>query len=302
MTSAGGAGFDYIMFNQHRWSINGMTAQHDPVSRLDEFNRATSTTLFRVCAQTTANLSGAIQQRHMWGCGADALINWYGRVGTTDKPAATTVRGLNKALHASIEGMSRMNGWIQFVVAALLALPAAAQSVATYQYDARGRLVETADGNGWKSTYQLDGADNRSRVVTQNQFQKAYEAESLFHAVGFAEADGWAANIYTPSSALIYGPYANDTPVGNRVATFRAMVDNVTAENNSILYIDVYDFDANQSLAGRFVTRHEFVSPWSYQVLELPFQWTSARLGHRIEFRAFYIGSSHIRIDKVGYY
>jgi hypothetical protein len=59
-------------------------------------------------------------------------------------------------------------------VASLLALglsiPAQAGETVTYRYDARGRLVKVERtgtvNNGATTTYEIDKADNRKRVVT----------------------------------------------------------------------------------------------------------------------------------------
>ena len=42
--------------------------------------------------------------------------------------------------------------------------------------------------------------------------------ESLPHVVGFAEADGWAANIDQPQHFMTHCPYMLDVPTGARVA------------------------------------------------------------------------------------
>lgn len=176
------------------------------------------------------------------------------------------------------------------------------QSTKTYSYDALGRLVEAADGVGSKSVYGFDAANNRSNVKSVRQFERTYEAEALSHQVGFAEPSSWAANVSTPTGALVYGPYVSDTPVGSHVATFRTLVDVVNASDGTVLYVDVNDATTWEVVAGRQIKRSDWVAPWAYQVFELPFEWPAARAGHQIEIRVWYQGNAHVRVDKVGYY
>ena len=70
-----------------------------------------------------------------------------------------------------------------------------AQSAVTYSYDGGGRLIGVNDGIGTKSNYVFDKADNRSNVTTQLQFSASWEAESLPHVIGYADGNGWAANV-----------------------------------------------------------------------------------------------------------
>ncbi|MDP9421350.1 MAG: RHS repeat protein [Pseudomonadota bacterium] len=170
-----------------------------------------------------------------------------------------------------------------------------------YEYDAAGRLIAVKDGRGFASTYVYDRANNRSQVVSINQFQTAFEAENLHHQIGYAEGSGWAATVQHPYGAMVYGPYSSTTPAGQRVGTFRILVDNVNADNSSVVQVDVYDATAGQVVAQRIISRGEWAAPWTYQVFELPFDW-STRAGHLIELRVWYLGTSHVNVDKVGYY
>ncbi|RDC58903.1 hypothetical protein HME9302_02635 [Alteripontixanthobacter maritimus] len=191
------------------------------------------------------------------------------------------------------------------LIAGSLVLPTSlsAQSVISYEYDALGRLIAVSDGQGANSRYNYDKANNRTAVAVQKQFTAAWEAEALPHLVGYADGDGWAANINTSSSYLTYGPYTDSIPTGSRVATWRMLVDvHNSADNSRIVTVDVYDRTANQVLAVRSINRHEFLGKYSYQVFELPFLMTSARVGHRMEMRTFYHGYSYLRVDKIGYY
>jgi YD repeat-containing protein len=177
-----------------------------------------------------------------------------------------------------------------------------AQSTNTYNYDARGRLTAFRDGLGAKSDYAFDKVDNRASLAAQKQFSTAWEAEVLPHQVGFADTGGWAANVNTPTGAIVYGPYSSTTPVGSRVATVRALVDVVNASDATIIYMDVYDATAAEQIAGLHIKRKDWLAPMSYQVFELPFEWPASRAGHLIEIRAWYNGYAYTRVDKVGFF
>lgn len=187
---------------------------------------------------------------------------------------------------------------------ALIALsgPALSQSARTYQYDARGRLVQVTDGIGAKTSYALDRADNRANLTTQTQFSAAWEAEALYHVIGYADANGWASNVTISPNFMTYGPYSS-LPTGSRVGTWRALIDvrNV-ADNSAVITLDVWDATAGQQLASRTLTRHNWASGMAYQVFELPFNLDSGRTGHAIELRTWYNGAAYVRLDKIGYY
>ena len=179
---------------------------------------------------------------------------------------------------------------------------ASASELLQYTYDARGRLVRVDNGTGYKTGYSIDAADNRTTKVVQNQFTTAWEAETLYHLIGYADGDGWAANTGLPANWLTYGPYAA-FPVGSRVGTWRMLIDVRNVPDNSpVVTVDVWDATAGQQLASRVVTRHQWATDMTYQVFELPFPLDLSRAGHLIELRTFYHGAAYVRVDKIGVY
>lgn len=181
---------------------------------------------------------------------------------------------------------------------------ATSQEAQSYVYDAHGRLTtayrETASSSQ-VTTYGLDGADNRTGRSTAATFAQVWEAEALYHIVGFAEADGWAGNINQPEGFLTYGPYAA-VPVGSRTAVWRMMVDAVNVAGSApTIRLEVYDATAGQVLATRFLNHAAWRANWTYQFFELPFVLDAGRAGHSIEFRTYFIPIAHVRVDKVGY-
>jgi YD repeat-containing protein len=203
--------------------------------------------------------------------------------------------------------VSAIAGFLALSLAASIAAPPAygQSSATTYQYDALGRLTTVQTGDGVKSTYSFDPADNRANVTVQrqtdtNSSQEKWEAEALPHATGYAEYSGWAANTGQPVTAMVYGPYTNGVPAGGHTAVWRIMIDNNSNPSpDAVVVLDVNDADANQVLASRALTWTSFAAPMAYQVFELPFTVDSTRVGHHLEFRVWYERKAYINVDWV---
>jgi hypothetical protein len=95
---------------------------------------------------------------------------------------------------------------------------------------------------------------------------------------------------------MSYGPYTSAVRSGRRTATFRLMVDNVGADNNRLLTIEVFDAETGKRLAARDVRRRAFARPFAYQAFDVGFTAVS---GHRLEFRTYWHGGSYVRQDNV---
>lgn len=197
---------------------------------------------------------------------------------------------------SAISRMTRFSAFLSLLLPSI----GQAQSSTSYSYDSMGRLTATADGTGIKSTYTLDPASNRKGVIVQRQFDRMWEAENLPHIVGYADRNGWAANVNTASGHMTYGPYVTDIAVGARVATWRMAIDVRNASNDQIVTLDVYDSTAGEQLASRSISRLDWNADQSFQVFELPFTMASSRSGHALEFRTYYHGYSYILLDKIG--
>jgi len=71
---------------------------------------------------------------------------------------------------------------------------------------------------------------------------KVYQAELMSHQIGRADGDGWSANVAQDDAGyLIYGPYAANILAGERMAVFRMMIDNNTADDAIVARIEVND-------------------------------------------------------------
>lgn len=176
-----------------------------------------------------------------------------------------------------------------------------AQQSTVYSYDVQGRLTAATASTGTTAAYAYDPANNRTGKVAYQQMTAAWEAEALPHQIGFAEAEGWAANIYQPGGFLTYGPYTSAVPTGARVAVWSLMIDNYTADAGVVAVIDVWDATAGEQLAVRNLQRNEWHAAMAYEIFELPFPMDSSRAGHLIEFRTWFVPIVHLRADRIGY-
>lgn len=201
-----------------------------------------------------------------------------------------------------------MQHWRVFAAIAAAVIcgePVRAQETQAYSYDVHGRLASVHRDTSSASlvtSYGLDSADNRSERASGPTMTAVWEAETLPHLVGFAEADGWAANINQAESYMTYGPYTTSVPVGDRVAVWRMMVDVANVSGSApAVRLDVYDATAGQVLASVDLSHSSWRIGWTYQWFEVPFQMDASRAGHMMEFRTYFIPIAHVRVDKVGY-
>lgn len=201
--------------------------------------------------------------------------------------------------------MRRWWAWGLVGAGASWASLAAAQETQVYNYDVHGRLSAVYRDMATSSqvtSYGLDSADNRSVRQSGPTMMAVWEAESLNHYTGFAEADGWAANAQQAQSLLVAGPYTTGVPVGSRIAVWRMMVDgSFSSDPSPVLKLDVFDLSTMELLAEVYLPRASWRADWTYQSFEVPFQMDPARAGHVMEFRVHYIPSTYVRVDKVGY-
>lgn len=188
------------------------------------------------------------------------------------------------------------------LITAHLPTRAEAQDLTTYEYDSLGRLVGTVDAKA-RTNYDYDDAANRERVTQRFLFPVSWQAAALPHNIGYAEADGWAANVTMGAQHMTYGPYTTAIPAGSHVAVWRVMIDVVDgAPADNIITIDVFDATTGQILAIETLERRQWVSSMAYQIFEIPFEFDASRVGHAVELRTFYHSNAYVRVQKIGYY
>jgi hypothetical protein len=130
--------------------------------------------------------------------------------------------------------------------------------------------------------------------------QLSWSAQSLPHNIGRADADGWSANTVQDSAGFLqYGPYTTQVFPGAHTAVWNLMIDNNTANNDTIVRLEAYDASTNTVLAFREVRRMEWTASFQYQPFTVPFTLDSSRLSHRLEFRLFWYGRAYVREQSV---
>lgn len=119
-----------------------------------------------------------------------------------------------------------------------------------------------------------------------------------WHQVGRMDQDGWSADTVndTTTGFMSYGPYTSAVSSGWRTASFRLLIDNVYANNDQILTLEVYDAASGAYLNQLAVRRGDFWGPYSYQDFSLPFY---AATGQKLEFRTYWHGRAYVKQERV---
>jgi len=135
-------------------------------------------------------------------------------------------------------------------------------------------------------------------VTTQN-YRFDAEGPNMGHKTGRHETDGWLCQvgIDRANDHMVYGPYITNVPAGENRAFFRMKTDNVTANDDPVVRIDVHDATTGKILAERDITRKMFKAVGTYQTFYLNFTQTE---GHSLEFRVWWYGSAYTKVDYVG--
>jgi predicted GH43/DUF377 family glycosyl hydrolase len=143
----------------------------------------------------------------------------------------------------------------------------------------------------------------RAKLVNETVIDwtdRCYEAESMNHQIGRADADGWSANTSQDNPGfLVYGPYASDIPTGENLACFKMSIDNNTMDNNNIVKLEVYDATTDTMIASKDITRQMFKQTNHYEFFTLPYTIDASRSGHQMEYRIYWYKTSYIKADRV---
>ena len=173
----------------------------------------------------------------------------------------------------------------------------------------RGPERETCDGRDEDCDGQADeGAEcGRDEECIEGECERVrwvFQAEGagFGHTIGRRDGDGWSANTGDDDEGfLCFGPYTRDIPAGRFDARIRLMVDNIVANNDTVVRIEVNDFDRRPDcgdcvIAQRVVRRREFAQSRQYQDFTLRFDNPG---GRRLEFRTFWTDRAYVREDRV---
>lgn len=162
--------------------------------------------------------------------------------------------------------------------------------------DAEGRIYTQWDSVEVSVTNALSGhiAGNDLNVL---RYQPEY-GEQLAKQVGRREGSTRSANVAQDAAGyLTYGPYVTRLAAGSYQATWRMAIDDVTADNDPVVTIDVYTIDTNSVLATRTITRQEFDQPNIFQDFTISFDYGSP--GNRLEWRTLFLDRCYLKLDYV---
>lgn len=138
-------------------------------------------------------------------------------------------------------------------------------------------------------------------LFTLNEQTWRWEAEGpqMHHNTGRPETDGWLCQtgIDAANQHMVYGPYDTSLLAGHYNAEFSMKVDNNTANNDSVVDIDVRDATTGATIAYKAITRLEFPIASNYTSFFLPFDMPVDH--HSIELRVFWRGTSYTKVDFV---
>lgn len=159
---------------------------------------------------------------------------------------------------------------------------------ATYSGDTNN---SASSGN---TTLTIQPAVSSVTLDAGTQIQQ-WQAASLSHTSGYGSASGtnWVATTSdaTGCCGFQYGPYATNLLAGEmNIATWSMEVDNNSADNNQIAYVDVYDDATNTVVASETITRKQFAAANTFQTFSLPFNAPSP--AYEYEIRVSYQGGA----------
>jgi len=190
-----------------------------------------------------------------------------------------------------------------FTFAALLGASAQAQEKTDYTYDAQGQLV-AAKRVGSETTYAYDLAGNRTAMRSRLLYPvlQSWEAEDMvWHQVGYADGNGWAANASTAAGLLNFGPYTANVPVGDNTAVWKlTRGPSALPLSQQVVVLSVYDTNQMDIIASRAITLADWPVASQYEYFTVPFTLPASRKGHYFEFYTSYVPSTYVKVDRVG--
>jgi hypothetical protein len=147
------------------------------------------------------------------------------------------------------------------------------------------------------STDATTWVDDGHVLEIGGEWQWVFPASSFAHNVGRASANGWCAIAGTDKAGyMCFGPYTTTIPGGPNNASFRLMIDNITAPDDHVVTLEVNDATTTKVIASNLVTRHQFPSANNFTIHHLNFE---SQPGHSLEFRVWWHGVAFIDFELV---
>ena len=95
---------------------------------------------------------------------------------------------------------------------------------------------------------------------------------------------------------LCYGQYVTGYPQQPLQAHFSMWIDDNSADDNVIAYIDVFDATSGESIAGQVISRKDFSVKNAYTLFTLDF---TPLADSNLEFRIYYLGWAYLKANKI---
>jgi hypothetical protein len=120
---------------------------------------------------------------------------------------------------------------------------------------------------------------------------------SSTHQGAFVEQGGKAIRATSEQGYLCSGVYRDNYPRQPLRAVFSILVDNNMANDEYVLFLDIYDHYSQSVVGKRLITRKDF--PTANTMWLFPIDFTPPRPRANLEFRMYYMGHSYVRADKI---
>ncbi len=153
----------------------------------------------------------------------------------------------------------------------------------------------------WETAEQNACDQINDHIAGTDPYTRRYQVEwdeQLSKSIGRSDGDGRSANVSQDALGyLTYGPYITSLPAGAYQITWRMMIDNNSADNNTVVTIDVYNATTSTVLATQPITRQQFAAPNVYQNFIMSFNYATA--GQQLEFRTYWHDLAYIKVDYI---
>ena len=129
---------------------------------------------------------------------------------------------------------------------------------------------------------------------------------NINHQIGRPDGDGWSATVGLDAAVryMDFGPYRTVSSITGPTccsAFFEVMIDNTTANNDSVAVLDVNSVDGivQTNLTSRILKRSDFSAPYQYKQFELNFEKILLQPNTKLEFRVLWLGPSYVRTRNI---
>ncbi|MCR8843750.1 hypothetical protein NQ117_08625 [Paenibacillus sp. SC116] len=148
----------------------------------------------------------------------------------------------------------------------------------------------------WYGEYDISFEQVTAAKLAAAPYNKRWEATDLAHSVGRAKQTNGSANTFEDEPGFLsYGPYENKLARGTYLAQWNLLIDNNSANNEEVVKLEVYDYDADEIIQSKIITRGQFAGANKYQQFDIKFNINHP--SHRLELRTYWMDKAYIDLD-----